>query len=76
MEEYSTNKLATLLGILLVFVALSVAPIPLGIMLHNPTHTVVIYPNVLFAIPLILLGSLLLLYGLTAESSVSKRFSQ
>jgi len=70
------NKLAILLGILLVFVALGVAPMPLETILHNPSRTVVIYPNVLFAIPLILLGSLLLLYGVTAETSVSKRLSQ
>ena len=70
------NKLVILLGILLVIVALGVAPIPLETILRNPTRTVVIYPNVLFAIPLILLGSLLLLYGLTTETSVSKRLSQ
>lgn len=65
-------KFVILLGALLVFVAVSVAPIPLETILRNPTRTVVIYPNVLFAIPLILLGSLLLLYGLTAETSGSR----
>jgi len=69
------NNLAILLGALLVFVAVGVAPMPLETILRNPTRTVVIYPNVLFAIPLILLGTLLLLYGLTAETS-SKRLSQ
>ena len=69
------NNLAILLGTLLVFVAVGVAPMPLETILRNPTRTVVIYPNVLFAIPLILLGTLLLLYGLTAETS-SKRLSQ
>lgn len=66
------NKFVSLLGALLVFVAVGVAPIPLETILRNPTRTVVIYPNVLFAIPLILLGSLLLLYGFTAETSGSR----
>jgi hypothetical protein len=70
------NKLVILLGTLLVFVAIGVAPIPLETILRNPTRTVVIYPNVLFAIPLILLGSLLLLYGATVETSGPRHPSQ
>ena len=70
------NKLVILLGTLLVFAAVGAAPMPLETILRNPIRTVVIYPNVLFAIPLILLGSLLLLYGLTAETSDSRHLSQ
>lgn len=70
------NKLGILLGILLVLVSVAVAPIPLETVLRNPSRTVVIYPNVLFAIPMILLGSLLLLYGLTAQQSESRRLSR
>jgi hypothetical protein len=65
-----------LLGTLLVFAAVGAAPMPLETVLRNPTRTVVIYPNVLFAIPLILLGSLLLLYGVTAGTSDSRRLSR
>ena len=60
------NKFGLILGTLLVLAAAGAARMPLGITLHNPTRTVVIYPNVLFAIPMILLGGLLLLYGATA----------
>jgi len=70
------NKLVLLLGTLLVLAAVGAAPMPLETILRNPTRTVVIYPNVLFAIPLILLGSLLILYGVTAETSDSRRHSQ
>ena len=70
------NKLVMLLGTLLVLAAIGTAPMPLETMLRNPTRTVVIYPNVLFAIPLILLGSLLLLYGVTSETSDSRCISQ
>jgi hypothetical protein len=70
------NKLVMLLGTLLVFAAVGAAPMPLETVLRNPTRTVVIYPNVLFAIPLILLGSLLLLYGVTAGTSDSRRLSR
>ena len=68
-------KFVILLGALLVFVAVGVTPVPLETTLRSPTRTVVIYPNVLFAIPLILLGSLLLLYGLTGETGGSRRLS-
>ena len=60
------------MGTLLVLAAVGAAPMPLKTILRNPTRTVVIYPNVLFAIPLILLGSLLLLYGVTAETGDSR----
>jgi len=70
------NKLVMLLGTLLVFAAVGAEPMPLETVLRNPTRTVVIYPNVLFAIPLILLGSLLLLYGVTAGTSDSRRLSR
>jgi len=42
---------------------------PLTIALQNPTRYVTLYPNVLIAVPLILLGVLLLLYGITAKAS-------
>jgi hypothetical protein len=58
-----------LLGVLVLLVAVGTAPMPLETSLHDPTRSVVIYPNVLFAVPLILLGVLLLLYGATAKSA-------
>jgi len=58
-----------ILGVVILFVAVGAAPMPLETPLHNPTRSVVIYPNVLFAVPLILLGVLLLLYGATAKSA-------
>lgn len=70
------NKLVMLLGLLLVFAALAAAPMPLASTMSNPTRTVIIYPNVLFLIPLTLLGSLLILYGVTAERSSSRRLSR
>ncbi|MGD0176991.1 MAG: hypothetical protein ABSC50_09240 [Candidatus Bathyarchaeia archaeon] len=60
------NKFGILLGFLVLVVALLAAPIPLIVALQNPPRSVVIYPNLLFAVPLILLGALLLLYGATA----------
>ncbi len=62
------NKLALVLGIIVLVIALAAAPMPLAVNLLNPTRMVVIYPNLLFAVPLILLGALLLLYGVTTES--------
>jgi hypothetical protein len=61
----SVNKFGILLGFLVLVVALLAAPIPLMVGLQNPARSVVIYPNLLFAVPLILLGALLLLYGAT-----------
>ncbi len=63
------NNLGMLLGIIAVAVSLAAAPMPLTVTLENPTRDVAIYPNFLFAVPLILLGALLLLYGATAGSN-------
>lgn len=67
----SLNKLVFALGALVVLVAMGVAPMPLDTTFSNPSRTVIIYPNMLFAIPLLLLGVLLLLYGATAEKMVT-----
>jgi hypothetical protein len=40
---------------------------PLNITLQNPTRVVTLYPNLLFAVPLLLLASLLLLYGVVGS---------
>jgi len=61
------NKLAIILGALLLVVALGAAPIPLNVNLANPSRTVTLYPNLLFAVPLSLLAALLLLYGIVAS---------
>ena len=63
------SRLAIVLGIGVLLVALAAAPMPLTETLDNSRH-VVIYPNLLFAIPLILLGALLLLYGFTSKSQI------
>ncbi len=62
------NKLGILLGVIVLGAALALSPIPLTVSLRDPVRDVVIYPNVLFAVPLMLLGALLLLYGATAEN--------
>ena len=62
------NRLGLFLGTAVLVVVLGAAPIPLVVTLQNPTRNVTIYPNILIAIPLILLAALLLLYGLTAEN--------
>ncbi len=54
-------------GTILLVIALGVSPIPLAITLSDPSREVVLYPNVLFAVPLILLSALLLLYGVTTD---------
>jgi hypothetical protein len=61
------NKLGVILGILLLGIALALSPMPLAVTISNPTREVVLYPNVLFAVPLILLSALLMLYGITTE---------
>ena len=66
------NKVGTLLGILVLVVSIAAAPIPLALTMQNPTRNVVIYPNLLFAVPLFLLGALLLLYGATDEKGESQ----
>ncbi len=60
------NKLGLISGIILLIIVFVVSPIPLAITLSEPTREVVLYPNILFAVPLILLSALLLLYGVTA----------
>jgi hypothetical protein len=60
------NKIEVIFGSLVLLAALAAAPIPLIVGLQSPPRNVVIYPNVLFTVPLILLGVLLLLYGSTA----------
>lgn len=65
------NKLGLILGIIVLGLAFAAAPMPLNVALQNPTRNVTIYPNVLFAVPLILLGALLLLYGVTAKSQAA-----
>lgn len=62
----SVNKLGILLGFIVLVVALAAAPMPLMVELQNPARNVVIYPNLLFAVPLVLLGVVLLLYGVAA----------
>jgi hypothetical protein len=64
------NKLGLMSGIILLIIALGVSPIPLAITLSDPTREVVLYPNVLFAVPLILLSALLLLYGVTTDKKI------
>jgi len=61
------NKLGIILGMLLLAVSFAAAPMPLKMTLENPEREVIIFPNLLFAIPLILLGVLLVLYGITAQ---------
>jgi len=63
------NKLGLGLGVVLLLAALGAAPMPLETTFTNPTRTVVIYPNLLFVVPLLLLSILLILYGVTAEKS-------
>jgi ABC-type transport system involved in multi-copper enzyme maturation permease subunit len=61
------NKLGVGLGVILLLAALGAAPMPLVTTFSNPTRSVTIYPNLLFAVPLLLLSVLLILYGVTAE---------
>ena len=61
------SKLVVILGVVVLAIAIATAPMPLTVTLENPTRSVTIHPNVLFAVPLILLGSLLLLYGITVN---------
>jgi peptidoglycan/LPS O-acetylase OafA/YrhL len=69
------NKLGILLGVIVLAVAFAVAPMPLKVNLQNPAREAVIYPNLLFAVPMILLGVLLLLYGATAETGKAQPIS-
>ena len=54
------------MGIAVFGIVLVAAPMPLVVNLENPTRSVTIYPNLLFAVSLMLLGALLLLYGAVA----------
>ena len=54
------------MGIVVIGIVLVTAPMPLVVNLGNPARSVTIYPNLLFAVPLMLLGALLLLYGAIA----------
>ena len=65
------NNLGVLSGIVLLVAALVASPIPLAVTLSDPAREVVLYPNVLFAVPLILLGALLLLYGVTTDKKTA-----
>ena len=60
------NRFAVILGVVVLAIALAAAPMPFTSTVGNPPQTVTIYPNLLFAVPLILLGALLLLYGAVA----------
>lgn len=62
------SKLAVIVGIVVLAIAFGTAPMPLTLTLQDPARNVTIYPNVLFAVPLILLGTLLLLYGIAAKN--------
>ena len=62
------NRLGLFLGAAVLAVVLIAAPIPLVVTLQNPAHNVTIYPNLLIAVPLLLLAVLLLLYGATGEN--------
>ena len=59
------SRLAIVLGIVVLVIAVAAAPMPLSENLDG-SGQVVIYPNLLFAVPLVLLGVLLLLYGLVS----------
>jgi len=60
------NKLGLILGIVVLALVFATAPIPLNVSLENPARNVTLYPNLMFAVPLTLLGVLLLLYGVVA----------
>lgn len=60
------SRVAIVLGIVVLVIAVAAAPMPLSETLDNSRH-VVIYPNLLFAVPLVLVGVLLLHYGLTSR---------
>jgi hypothetical protein len=66
------NRLGLLLGVVVLAAALAAAPIPLMVKLPEMSREVAIFPNLLFAIPMILLGALLLLYGATASDSKNR----
>jgi hypothetical protein len=63
------NRLVILLGVIVLVVSFALAPMPLTVELQSPNRSVVIYPNLLFAVPLLLLGALLVLYGATVKKT-------
>jgi len=67
------NKLGIILGIAVIAIVLVTAPMPLVVSFGSPSRTVTIYPNLLFAVPLTLLGVLLLLYGIVVETDSQTR---
>ena len=67
------NKLALGLGVIVLVIAIGLAPMPLNEELVDPTRNVTIYPSVLFDVPLILLGALLLLYGIIVSAQEDTR---
>jgi len=62
------NRLAVILGVVVLAVAFGTAPMPLTVTLEQPARNITIYPNMLFAVPLILVGTLLLLYGFAVKN--------
>jgi peptidoglycan/LPS O-acetylase OafA/YrhL len=62
------SRLAIALGVVALAIAFGAAPIPLTVTLQDPVRSVTVYPNILIAVPLILLGALLLLYGITVKN--------
>jgi hypothetical protein len=60
--------LGLILGIFLLLAAVGLAPMPLKITLENPTRVVTLYPNLLIAVPMLLLAVLLILYGVVGDN--------
>jgi hypothetical protein len=71
MRSIEMNRLAVIVGTAVLAVAIGTGPMPLRMSLKDPARNVTIYPNVLFAVPLILLATLLLLYGITLKADSS-----
>lgn len=69
------SRLALILGVVVLAFAVATAPMPLTVTLANPSRNIILYPNTLFAIPLILLGSLLLLYGIAVKDRQDAKIS-
>jgi uncharacterized membrane protein YidH (DUF202 family) len=70
------SKLAVILGVAVLAIAVAIALMRLTVTLENPSRNVTIYPNALFAMPLILLGSLLLLYGIAVKNQQDANISE
>jgi hypothetical protein len=75
MWSRQMSKLALILGVVVLAIAIATVPMRLTVTLENPTRSATIYPNALFAVPLILLGSLLLLYGITVKNQQDANIS-